>query len=48
MDIEYDDFIRTTDENHEHVVQAVFEKLLKSGDIYLGSYSGKYCTSCEQ
>lgn len=48
LNISYDDFIRTTDENHEHVVQAVFEKLLKSGDIYLGSYSGKYCTSCEQ
>lgn len=48
LNISYDDFIRTTDTNHEHVVQAVFEKLLKSGDIYLGSYSGKYCTSCEQ
>ena len=48
LNISYDDFIRTTDVNHEHVVQAVFEKLLKSGDIYLGSYSGKYCTSCEQ
>ena len=48
LNISYDDFIRTTDENHEHVVQAVFEKLLKNGDIYLGSYSGQYCTSCEQ
>ena len=48
LNISYDDFIRTTDKNHEHVVQAVFEKLLKNGDIYLGSYSGQYCTSCEQ
>jgi len=48
LNISYDDFIRTTDAKHEHVVQAIFEKLLKSGDIYLGSYSGKYCTSCEQ
>lgn len=48
LDIAYDDFIRTTDAKHEHVVQAIFEKLIKSGDIYLGSYSGKYCLSCEQ
>nr|QGT50771.1 hypothetical protein Elusimicrob2101_0340 [uncultured Elusimicrobia bacterium] len=48
LNISYDDFIRTTDAKHEHVVQAIFEKLLKSGDIYLGSYSGKYCLSCEQ
>ncbi|MBR5151552.1 MAG: methionine--tRNA ligase, partial [Elusimicrobiaceae bacterium] len=48
LNISYDAFIRTTDPAHEAVVQAIFEKLLKSGDIYLGSYSGKYCTSCEQ
>ena len=48
LDISYDDFIRTTDSKHEHVVQAIFEKLLKTVDIYLGSYSGKYCVSCEQ
>ena len=48
LNISYDDFIRTTDAKHEHVVQAIFEKLLKSGDIYLGSYCGKYCLSCEQ
>lgn len=48
LNISYDDFIRTTDAKHEHVVQAVFEKLLKQGDIYKGSYSGKYCLSCEQ
>lgn len=48
LHISYDDFIRTTDAKHEHVVQAIFEKLLKSGDIYLGAYSGKYCLSCEQ
>lgn len=48
LNISYDDFIRTTDKKHEEVVQAIFEKLLKTGDIYLGSYSGKYCVSCEQ
>ena len=47
LGIEYDDFIRTTEPRHEKVVQAIFEKLLAKGDIYKGSYRGKYCLSCE-
>ncbi|MDR0291582.1 MAG: methionine--tRNA ligase [Elusimicrobium sp.] len=47
LNIEYDDFIRTTDRRHEGTVQAVFEILLAKGDIYLGHYSGMYCNSCE-
>ena len=47
LNITYDHFIRTTDPAHEAGVQAVFEKLLKSGDIYKGSYDGLYCRSCE-
>jgi methionyl-tRNA synthetase len=47
LNVKYDYFIRTTDPSHEAGVQAVFEKLLKSGDIYLGSYDGLYCPSCE-
>ncbi|MGB2578275.1 methionyl-tRNA synthetase [Elusimicrobium simillimum] len=47
LNIEYDDFIRTTDERHERTVQTIFEILLKKGDIYLGHYSGMYCNSCE-
>lgn len=42
-----DDFIRTSDERHVKVVQAVFEKLLKQGDIYLGAYEGWYCVPDE-
>ncbi len=42
-----DGFIQTTDPNHERVVQQIFEKMLEKGDIYLGSYSGEYCVSCE-
>lgn len=42
-----DYFIRTTDKAHEEVVSNIFEKLLAKGDIYLGSYSGNYCVSCE-
>ena len=47
MDINYDDFIRTTDERHEKVVQKIFEKLLAQGDIYKGEYEGWYCMPCE-
>ena len=47
FDIDYDDFIRTTDPRHEEVVAAVFKKLQDKGDIYLGSYQGHYCISCE-
>ena len=47
MKISHDYFIRTTDKNHEQLIQKVFEKLLENDDIYLGSYSGNYCVSCE-
>lgn len=47
MDIEYDDFIRTTEKRHKTVVQTFFEKLLKQKDIYLGHYEGHYCMHCE-
>ena len=42
-----DSFIRTTDKFHEETVQKIFNKLLEKGDIYLGSYQGHYCVSCE-
>lgn len=48
LDISYDKFIRTTDDYHESVVAAVFEKLLAQGDIYLGEYSGWYSVSDEE
>ena len=47
LNVKYDHFIRTTDPSHEAGVQAVFEKLIKTGDIYLGSYEGLYCSACE-
>lgn len=43
LDISYDDFIRTTEERHEKVVQKIFKKLQDNGDIYLGEYEGYYC-----
>ena len=47
MNIEYDDFIRTTDKRHEEVVQNLFQKVYDKGDIYKSEYSGWYCTPCE-
>ncbi len=47
LDIDYDDFIRTTDERHEEVVQKLFQKVYDQGDIYKSEYSGWYCTPCE-
>lgn len=47
MDISYDKFIRTTDEDHMRQVQDIFQKLYDKGDIYLGEYEGSYCVECE-
>ena len=47
MNIDYDKYIRTTDEYHEKVVQDIFERFIKQDDIYLGEYTGWYCTPCE-
>ena len=47
MKISHDYFVRTTDKNHEELIQRVFEKMLAKGDIYLGAYTGNYCISCE-
>ena len=47
LDINYDKFIRTTDLEHTKIVQEIFEKLLKKGDIYKHKYEGLYCSGCE-
>lgn len=47
LDISYDKFIRTTDEEHMQAVQKIFTKLYKKGDIYKSNYEGWYCTPCE-
>ena len=47
MNISYDRFIRTTDDYHVAAVQKIFKKMYDNGDIYKGSYKGKYCTPCE-
>ena len=47
MNTTYDKFVRTTDPMHVEKVQKIFKKLYEQGDIYKGSYKGKYCTPCE-
>jgi methionyl-tRNA synthetase len=47
MKITNDRFIRTTDKQHEEVVQKIFKKLYDQGDIYKSEYEGLYCTPCE-
>lgn len=47
MDIEYDDFIRTTEERHTKIVEKIFTKFMEQGDIYKGEYEGWYCMPCE-
>ncbi len=47
LDVGYDRFIRTTDEDHVRAVQHIYQKLYESGDIYKSEYEGYYCTPCE-
>ena len=47
LDIDYSQFIRTTDEQHTKIVQKIFKKLVEKGDIYKHSYTGLYCAGCE-
>ncbi len=46
--IQYDEFIRTTEQRHKNVVQQVLQKVYGKGDIYFGSYGGHYCVGCER
>ena len=47
MNISNDRFIRTTDDYHVESVQKIFKKMYDKGDIYKGTYRGKYCKPCE-
>src|SRR5499426_2546647 len=48
LGISNDDFIRTTEERHKNVVQRILQVLWEAGEIYLGTYGGQYCFSCER
>lgn len=47
LEIDYDAFIRSTDDHHEKAVQEIFTKLYEKGEIYKDVYKGYYCTPCE-
>ena len=47
MDIQYDDYIQTTESRHMQIVQKIFKKFQEQGDIYKGVYEGLYCVPCE-
>ena len=47
LNLNYDRFIRTTDKDHEKIVQEVLQKIFDKGDIYKGEYEGLYCVACE-
>ncbi len=47
MNISYDRFIRTTDDYHVAAIGRIFKKMYDNGDIYKGTYKGKYCKPCE-
>jgi methionyl-tRNA synthetase len=48
LEISNDDFIRTSEPRHEERVQAFVQRLHDRGEIYLGTYEGPYCVSCEE
>jgi methionyl-tRNA synthetase len=48
LNIRYDEFIRTTDPDHEQTVVELWRRMEARGDIYLGHYEGWYCVACEQ
>ena len=47
MDIQNNDFIRTTEKRHTKIVEDIFDTLMQQGDIYKGEYEGLYCMPCE-
>ena len=48
IDIDNQDFIRTTEPRHEKAVQLFLQKLYDTGFIYQGSFQGNYCVGCEE
>jgi len=47
LNIEFSDYIRTTEERHKKVVQAILQRVYDAGDIYFGQYEALYCVGCE-
>ncbi len=47
LNVDYSDFIRTTEQRHQRTVQLLFNRYYQQGDIYKSTYEGLYCTPCE-
>ncbi len=47
VNVEFDDFIRTTQPLHRVAVKAMVDRTKAAGDLYEGVYKGFYCVSCE-
>lgn len=47
LDINYSEFIRTSSLKHKKIVEYIINRLFETGDIYLDTYEGLYCTGCE-
>jgi methionyl-tRNA synthetase len=47
LNLDFDNFIRTTDDYHKRGAQKIWRKLVSSGDIYKNTYEGLYCVGCE-
>lgn len=47
LTVEYDKFIRTSDDDHKRGAQKLWKKLVEAGDIYKDTYEGLYCVGCE-
>ncbi len=47
LNLSYNRFIRTTNEDHKKIAQDFMQKSFDNGDIYLGKYEGLYCEGCE-
>ncbi len=47
LNLSNDDFIRTTEKRHYKAVEEIWNRLVKSNDIYLSKYSGWYSVSDE-
>ncbi len=48
LHVEYDDFIRTTENRHNKVVREILQRVYDKGEIYFGTHGGKYCYGCER
>src|SRR3989304_530883 len=47
LNVQYDTFIRTSDEKHKRIVQKYWEKVMEKGDLYKKQYEALYCVGCE-